>query len=236
MNVDRMDLLETFPERRYVALSEAEAAELGSGALSAWRMSSPDGVHIDGRDYVALLRDGARWKRLARAGIWIGQIAPHGGNDHRGRHGARADPRSRRVRILALSALVALALGLAAPAQAPRERHSTEAERAFRKAVGHELERLQGVNARLRAALGRGLPWELRRWLIVAGCESGVRPTANTGNGFYGALQFALGSWRAVGGRGLPSQASFIEQLYRAERLQRIQGWGAWPYCARGVR
>lgn len=137
------------------------------------------------------------------------------------------------MRILALSALVALALGLAAPAQAPRERHSTEAERAFRKAVGHELERLQGVNARLRAALGRGLPWELRRWLIVAGCESGLRADTATGNGFWGALQFTLGSWRAVGGRGLPSQASLVEQLYRGELLQRLQGWGAWPVCGR---
>lgn len=52
MNVDRMDLLETFPERRYVALSEAEAAELGSGCRSA----SPQGGELIARRLVVLWR------------------------------------------------------------------------------------------------------------------------------------------------------------------------------------
>lgn len=69
-------------------------------------------------------------------------------------------------------------------------------------------------------------------WLNrVAHCESGSRWHINTGNGFYGGLQFALGSWRSVGGRGLPSDASVLEQKYRAVRLLHIQGRGAWPVC-----
>lgn len=139
------------------------------------------------------------------------------------------------MRLLAVSALIALALGLASPAQAPSQRHRSEGERAFRRAVGQELARLQTLNGRLRQAVAHGVPWDLRKWLIVGACESGLRADTATGNGFWGALQFTLSSWRAVGGRGLPSQASLVEQLYRGELLQRLQGWNAWPVCARGL-
>lgn len=69
------------------------------------------------------------------------------------------------------------------------------------------------------------------RLLRMAGCESGGRWSIATGNGFYGGLQFTLSSWRAVGGRGYPHHASRLEQMYRAVRLMRVQGWGAWPVC-----
>lgn len=59
-----MDLLERFAERRYVALSEAEAAELGSGTLAEWREASRDGVHVSLTDYLDVLQDGARWRGL----------------------------------------------------------------------------------------------------------------------------------------------------------------------------
>jgi LysM repeat protein len=68
-------------------------------------------------------------------------------------------------------------------------------------------------------------------WDRLAGCESGGNWAINTGNGYYGGLQFSLSSWRAVGGSGYPHQASKAEQIARAERLQAIQGWGAWPAC-----
>jgi hypothetical protein len=67
----------------------------------------------------------------------------------------------------------------------------------------------------------------------IARCESGLRWKINTGNGFYGGLQFTLPSWRAVGGSGYPHRASPLEQKYRAVRLSRLQGWGAWPVCGR---
>lgn len=66
----------------------------------------------------------------------------------------------------------------------------------------------------------------------IAQCESGGRWHINTGNGFYGGLQFTLTSWRAVGGTGYPHWATPLEQKYRAVLLSRIQGWGAWPVCA----
>ena len=69
-------------------------------------------------------------------------------------------------------------------------------------------------------------------WDRVAQCESGGNWSINTGNGYYGGLQFSLQSWRAVGGSGYPHQATKLEQIDRAERLRAIQGWGAWPSCS----
>lgn len=62
-------------------------------------------------------------------------------------------------------------------------------------------------------------------------CESGGNYRTNTHNGFYGAYQFTLTSWAAVGGQGMPNAADPLEQDYRAVRLLRIQGRGAWPVC-----
>lgn len=69
-------------------------------------------------------------------------------------------------------------------------------------------------------------------WDQLAACESGGNWSTNTGNGYYGGLQFSQSSWQAVGGTGLPSQASKAEQIARAEQLQAQQGWGAWPACS----
>jgi LysM repeat protein len=69
-------------------------------------------------------------------------------------------------------------------------------------------------------------------WDRLAECESNGDWSANTGNGFYGGLQFTLDSWEAVGGDGYPHEASQQEQIARAEQLQAIQGWDAWPACS----
>lgn len=69
-------------------------------------------------------------------------------------------------------------------------------------------------------------------WDRLAQCESGGNWAINTGNGYYGGLQFSLSSWRAVGGSGYPHQASRAEQISRAEALKARQGWGAWPACS----
>jgi LysM repeat protein len=68
-------------------------------------------------------------------------------------------------------------------------------------------------------------------WDRLAQCESGGNWSINTGNGYYGGLQFTPSSWRAVGGSGLPHQASKAEQIARGKMLQARQGWGAWPAC-----
>lgn len=69
-------------------------------------------------------------------------------------------------------------------------------------------------------------------WDQLAQCESGGNWAINTGNGFYGGLQFTLSSWQAVGGNGMPNLASREEQIARGQMLQARQGWGAWPACS----
>lgn len=71
-----------------------------------------------------------------------------------------------------------------------------------------------------------------RAWLArVRSCESGGNYSTNTGNGFYGAYQFMIGTWYSVGGKGLPHQASPLEQDYRAVLLLKRSGSSPWPVC-----
>lgn len=70
-------------------------------------------------------------------------------------------------------------------------------------------------------------------WDELAECESGGNWSINTGNGYYGGVQFSLGSWNAMGGEGLPSEASKDEQIAIASALQARSGWGQWPACSR---
>ncbi len=71
-------------------------------------------------------------------------------------------------------------------------------------------------------------------WDAIAACESGGNWKANTGNGYYGGLQFAPSSWAAAGGLAYAPRADLAtrgEQIAVAERLARIQGMSAWG-CA----
>jgi len=63
--------------------------------------------------------------------------------------------------------------------------------------------------------------------------ESGGNYGTNTGNGYYGAYQFSLGTWRGVGGSGLPSDASPAEQDMRAQMLYNARGCSPWPNTCR---
>lgn len=72
-----------------------------------------------------------------------------------------------------------------------------------------------------------------RNWDAIAACESGGNWSINTGNGYYGGLQFTPSTWRAFGGSGMPHQASRAEQIRVAENVLRGQGIGAWPVCGR---
>jgi uncharacterized protein YabE (DUF348 family) len=68
-------------------------------------------------------------------------------------------------------------------------------------------------------------------WDRLAQCESGGNWSINTGNGFYGGLQFTPSTWRGYGGTGMPHQASREQQIAVAKKVQAGQGWGAWPAC-----
>jgi resuscitation-promoting factor RpfE len=70
-------------------------------------------------------------------------------------------------------------------------------------------------------------------WDRVASCESGGNWAINTGNGYYGGLQFSLGTWRAYGGYGYPHQNSKADQIRVAERVRTQSGLHHWPVCGR---
>lgn len=71
-------------------------------------------------------------------------------------------------------------------------------------------------------------------WGALARCESGGNPRAVGGGGrYFGAFQFSLGSWRAVGMSGNPVDYDYATQLAAAQRLQARSGWGQWPHCSR---
>ncbi len=73
-------------------------------------------------------------------------------------------------------------------------------------------------------------------WDRLAQCESGGNWAINTGNGYYGGLQFSLSTWRAYGGTGLPSEHSRETQIAVATKLRNASGgYGAWPACARSL-
>jgi resuscitation-promoting factor RpfB len=71
-------------------------------------------------------------------------------------------------------------------------------------------------------------------WDQLAQCESGGNWAINTGNGYYGGLQFSLSTWQAYGGSGLPSENSRETQIMIAERVRAADGGGysSWPACS----
>jgi hypothetical protein len=68
-------------------------------------------------------------------------------------------------------------------------------------------------------------------WPALARCESGGNPGAVNPAGYFGLYQFSEGTWRSVGGSGLPSQASSGEQTARAIILFGRTGASSWPSC-----
>jgi len=78
-------------------------------------------------------------------------------------------------------------------------------------------------------------PEDTANWDKLAGCETHGNWGEDTGNGYFGGLQFSQSAWTAVGGSGKPSDASRDEQILRAKTLFSHQGWGAWGECAKRV-
>lgn len=70
-------------------------------------------------------------------------------------------------------------------------------------------------------------------WYALAQCESNGHWNDDTGNGYYGGLQFGLGAWVSVGGSGKPSDASSQEQIAKGKLLQARRGWSPWGACSR---
>ncbi|MFD7393252.1 transglycosylase family protein [Streptomyces sp. NPDC059852] len=87
----------------------------------------------------------------------------------------------------------------------------------------------------LLAATGDAAAADGGVWDRIAQCESGGNWHINTGNGYYGGLQFAASTWRAYGGTAYAptaDRASREQQIAVATKVQRAQGWAAWPTCS----
>ncbi|MCX5047126.1 MULTISPECIES: LysM peptidoglycan-binding domain-containing protein [unclassified Streptomyces] len=72
-------------------------------------------------------------------------------------------------------------------------------------------------------------------WGCLAECESGGRWDTNTGNGYYGGLQFSPATWKAFGGLKYAARADLAtreEQIAVAEKVLAAQGWESWPVCS----
>ena len=75
-------------------------------------------------------------------------------------------------------------------------------------------------------------------WDAVAQCESGGNWAINTGNGYYGGLQFSQSTWAAFGGTEYAPRADLAtkaQQIAVAERTLDAQGPGAWPSCGKAL-
>jgi uncharacterized protein YabE (DUF348 family) len=73
-------------------------------------------------------------------------------------------------------------------------------------------------------------------WDQLAQCESGGNWATNTGNGYYGGLQFSLSTWQSYGGPGMPHQQSRETQIAIAEKVRAATGgYGSWPACSQSL-
>ncbi len=100
----------------------------------------------------------------------------------------------------------------------------------LRKTLG--MSAIAGALSVAPIALGAGTAQaDSVNWDAIAACESGGNWAINTGNGYYGCLQFSPGTWSSNGGSGMPHTASRSEQIRVAENVLRTQGIGAWPSC-----
>jgi resuscitation-promoting factor RpfC len=90
---------------------------------------------------------------------------------------------------------------------------------------------IMGAIALAQTGLGVPTAGAEPNWDAVAQCESGGNWSANTGNGFYGGLQFTPSTWAENGGVGSPAAASRDDQIRVARNVLQTQGLGAWPVC-----
>lgn len=115
----------------------------------------------------------------------------------------------------------------AAQAQAQalaQQRAAAAAQAAAAQAAAAQAQQAQ--QAQQSAASAGGV------WAELRDCESGGDYAEDSGNGYYGAYQFALSTWEGLGFSGLPSDAPPAVQDEAARELQARSGWGQWPACA----
>ena len=112
----------------------------------------------------------------------------------------------------------------------------TQSEVVSEKVTSEPVERvvLSGTKKREQAQPAAPAAPSGGVWDRIAQCESGGNWSINTGNGYYGGLQFNRGTWLAYGGGAYAptaDKATRSQQIEIAKKVQAAQGWGAWPAC-----
>lgn len=104
-----------------------------------------------------------------------------------------------------------------------------------RKPPTRKLGKLAAVGALFATPLLTTGSATAQDWSELAQCESSGDWQINTGNGFYGGLQFTSSTWAAFGGEQYAPEAhlaSKAQQIAIAEKVLAVQGPGAWPSCS----
>jgi hypothetical protein len=200
------------------AISHSGKAENGSSATSA----------TDLRWFATKVQDRARLlasiKRAQDSPYWQGRAADFVAIHDMARPTTELLPSAWRQmqRSLARAAAAREAAAAYASAVAAQEAQAAQA--------AQEAQAAQAVASPPPAASGGGGLGG--GWLALRMCESGDNYGDDTGNGYYGAYQFALSTWWGLGYSGLPSNAPPAVQDQAAQRLQAASGWRQWPSCA----
>ncbi|MEO7267764.1 MAG: transglycosylase family protein [Knoellia sp.] len=111
--------------------------------------------------------------------------------------------------------------------------HPTRRRPLRRAVVGTALLATTASAAVFGLATGAGATENV--WDRVATCESGGNWSINTGNGYYGGLQFSYSTWKAFGGQTYATTANLAsksQQILVAQKVLKVQGPGAWPVCS----
>jgi flagellar biosynthesis GTPase FlhF len=213
-------------------LGELQASSTSSTTISASDVAGRSPIHAIAmarlEHALALARGRARLEQLARRPALEPRVSV-----------ARAEVRGAALRAAHLAAVARAtartqaakeARARAEEAQAAAQARSEEAKAA---AQARAEEAKAAAQARARATQAQAATTPLsQQFAELRLCESGGNYADNTGNGYYGAYQFALSTWAGLGYSGLPSQASPATQNQAAEQLQAADGWSPWPACS----
>lgn len=222
--------------------------EAGTGHEVSFAAVDPGGLRLLVPDVTA--RETALWQRLAegdaivdyhaadRLGIELGERLTVPGSEGTSlRVGGLADTGEPPVGDVIVSAATGDSLGMPEPnsllaaveegTPASRAAITLQEDLGGRAVALVDQEKLSGSGPGTRVV---DVPEHV--WYRLAQCESSGRWSIDSGNGYYGGLQFLPETWWWVGGSGLPHEASPQEQIRRAEVLLSVQGWDAWPVCS----
>ena len=118
-----------------------------------------------------------------------------------------------------------------------RGKHARKPHRRWRRGISLAVT-AGGASVVLPLAFsGHAQAASVDTWDQVAQCESGSNWSTNTGNGYYGGLQFSQSSWQAAGGTQYAARADLAtkdQQIAAAEKLLQIQGPSAWSCASAG--